>query len=311
MTILLTGASGFVGKAVLKNAQKRELKIRPVFRSMDSASGHSDVVLISDLNENVDWSQALKGVDVVLHLAARAHVMNEELSDPISEYRRVNVYGTLNLARQAAAGGVRRFIFISSVKVNGESTEPSHPFTADDTPAPEDDYGQSKAEAEALLKQLAERSGMELTIIRPPLVYGRGVKGNFASLINLVRSGIPLPFGDVINNKRSLVGLDNLVDLILICVHHTNAANQTFLISDGEEVSTAELISMIGAALGQKTRLYRIPIRLISLIASLVGRKETSKRLIGSLQVDITKTCQLLDWKPSVSLVDGLRRAME
>lgn len=311
MTVLLTGASGFVGKAVLKTAQQRSLKIRPVFRSMDSAKGHPEAVLVSGLDRAADWSQALKGVDVVIHAAARAHIMREEALDPLAEYRRVNVEGTLNLARQAATAGVRRFVFISSVKVNGEATVPGRPFTADDAPAPEDAYGLSKAEAEAQLKQVAQETGMEVTIIRPPLIYGPGVKGNFASLISWVRKGLPLPLGGVTHNRRSLVGLDNLVDLILVCADHPKAANQTFLISDGEDLSTTELLRKIGNALGRPARLLWVPAGAISLLAGLVRKKGISERLLGSLQVDIYKTCEMLDWKPSVAVDEGLRKAVE
>ncbi len=311
MTVLLTGASGFVGKAVLKTAQQRSLKIRPVFRSMDSAKGHPEAVLVSGLDGAADWSQALNGVDVVIHAAARAHIMREEALDPLAEYRRVNVEGTLNLARQAATAGVRRFVFISSIKVNGEATVPGRPFTADDAPAPEDAYGLSKAEAEAQLKQVAQEMGMEVTIIRPPLIYGPGVKGNFASLVRWVHRGLPLPLGGVTHNRRSLVGLDNLVDLILVCADHPKAANQTFLISDGEDLSTTELLKRIGKALKQPARLLWVPAGAISFMAGLVGKKVISQRLLGSLQVDINKTCEMLDWKPSVAVDEGLRRAVE
>jgi nucleoside-diphosphate-sugar epimerase len=310
-TVLLTGASGFVGKGVLKTAQKRSIKIRPVYRCIDSTKAQSNAVLVSALDGAVNWSQALEGVDVVIHAAARAHIMREEALDPLAEYRRVNVEGTLNLARQAASSGVRRFVFISSIKVNGEVTAQGRPFTADDTPAPEDAYGLSKAEAEAQLKQVARETGMEVTIIRPPLIYGPGVKGNFASLISWVRRGLPLPLGCVTQNRRSLVSLDNLVDLIMACVDHPKAANQTFLISDGNDLSTTELLREIGKALGRPARLLRVPAGLITFVAGLVGKKTISARLVGSLQVDIHKTCDLLDWKPSVAVDEGLRRAVE
>lgn len=311
MTVLLTGASGFVGKAVLKTAHQRGLNIRPVFRSLDSAKGYPEAVLVSGLDGAADWSQALQGVDVVIHAAARAHIMREEALDPLDEYRRVNVQGTLNLARQAAAAGVGRFVFISSIKVNGEATAPRRPFTADDAPAPEDAYGLSKAEAEAQLKLLAQETGMEVTIIRPPLIYGPGVKGNFASLISWMRRGLPLPLGGVTHNRRSLVSLDNLVNLILVCTGHPKAANQTFLVSDGEDLSTTELLRKVGKALRQPARLLWVPAGLISLMAALLGKKAISERLVGSLQVDIRKTCEMLDWTPSGAVDECLRRAVE
>jgi nucleoside-diphosphate-sugar epimerase len=311
MKVLLTGASGFVGKAVLKTAFQRGLNIRSVYRSLDFAEGNPEAVLISGLDSAADWCKALQGVDVVIHTAARAHIMEEEAFDPLAEYRRVNVEGTLNLARQAAAAGVRRFVFISSIKVNGEATVLGVPFTADDTPAPEDAYALSKTEAESQLRHVAQETGMEVTIIRPPLIYGPGVKGNFASLINLVRRGLPLPLGDVTRNRRSLVGLQNLVDLILVCAEHLRAANQIFLVSDGEDLSTTELLKKISNALGRSPRLLWVPPVVITFMAGLVGKKVISQRLIGSLQVDIHKTCELLDWKPSVSIDEGLRRTME
>jgi nucleoside-diphosphate-sugar epimerase len=310
MMMLLTGASGFVGKAVLKTAQQRGIKIRPVYRLIGSAKEQPDSVLVSDLNSATDWSQALQGIDVVIHAAARAHIMRDQAIELLAEYRRVNVCGTLNLARQAADAGIRRFIFISSIKVNGEATTSGRPFTADDIPGPEDAYGLSKAEAEAQLKELAELTGMEVTIIRPPLIYGPGVKGNLASLISWVRRDLPLPLGNVTHNSRSFVGVDNLVDLILTCANHSNAANQTFLVSDGDDLSTTELLRRIAKALGHRTYLFRVPPWLISFMAGLLGKKMISQRLLGSLQVDIHKTSELLDWKPSVSVDEGLRRTV-
>lgn len=311
MMILLTGSSGFVGKSVLKTAQQRSIRVRPVFRSTDSAKGYPEAVLVFGLDGATDWSQALKGVDVVIHAAARAHIMSEKTIDPMTEYQRVNVEGTLNLARQAAALGVRRFVFISSIKVNGEATAPGHSFTADDSPAPEDAYAVSKAEAELHLEKVSQKTGMELTIIRPPLIYGPGVKGNFASLISWVRRGLPLPLGGVSQNRRSLVGLDNLVDLILVCAEHPKAANQIFLVSDGEDLSTTELLRRIGSALNKQARLLWVPTAILSIIAGLLGKKLIAQRLLGSLQVDISKTSKLLGWKPSVAVDEGLRRAVE
>lgn len=308
--ILLTGASGFVGAAVLKTGQQRGLNIRPVYRSPDSARGKPNAVLMSGLDDAADWSQALLNVDVVIHAAARAHVIRDELPNPLAEYRRINVGGTLNLARQAAAAGVRRFVFISSIKVNGEATEPGRPFDADNIPTPEDAYGQSKAEAEVQLKQVAQQTGMELVIIRPPLVYGPGVKGNFASLISWVRRGLPLPLGSLTQNRRSLVGLDNLVDLILVCTEHPKAVDQIFLICDGEDLSTADLLRKISKVLGQSPRLLWVPPVVIAFLSGLLGNKVISQRLLGSLQVDMSKTCELLDWQPPVTLEEGLRRAL-
>ncbi len=311
MTVLLTGASGFVGCAVLESAKRRGVDMRPVFRSLDSAKGHPEASLVPELDCEADWAEALQGVDVVIHAAARARFMREEVLDPLTEYRRVNVQGTSNLARQASTAGVRRFVFISSIKVNGEATSPDRPFAADDAPAPEDAYGISKAEAETELRRIAQETGMEVTIIRPPLIYGPGVKGNLSILINWVRQGLPMPLGAVAHNRRSLVGLENLVDLIWVCVEHPKAANQTFLISDGEDLSTTELLRKIGKALSRPARLLWMPAGLIAFTANILGKREIAQRLLGSLQVDISKTCELLNWQPSVSLDEGLRRAVE
>jgi nucleoside-diphosphate-sugar epimerase len=311
MTILLTGASGFVGKAVLKAAQERGITIRPVYRKIEAVIGVPNAVWISETEDNADWTQALNDVDVLIHAAGLTQITRIASVDSLNVFRRVNVQGTLNLARQAAAAGVRRFVFISSIKVNGESTAPGQPFTADDIPAPEDAYGQSKIEAEVHLNQVAKETGMEVTIIRPPLIYGPGVKGNFASLIMWVRRGLPMPLGAVDQNRRSLVGLDNLVDLILLCAYHPKAAHQVFLISDGEDLSTTDLIRRIGKALRQPVRLFWVPLGLLSFMAALIGKKAFSKRLLGSLEVDIQKTCELLDWKPSVVVDEGLSRAVE
>ena len=233
--------------------------------------------------------------------------MKDEEADPLAEYRRVNVEGTLNLARQAADAGVRRFIFISSVKVNGEQTPPGKPFGAEDRPVPEDAYGISKWEAEQGLQQLAAETGMELVVIRPPLVYGPGVKGNFAAMIRLVEKGIPLPLG-AIHNQRTLVALDNLVDLIIRCIDHPAAANQVFLAGDGEDLSTTELLRRLGKAMGRPVRLLPVPESLLVLGATLLGKQAVARRLLGSLQVDISKARDLLGWEPPLSVDEGLRR---
>lgn len=311
MTVLLTGASGFVGRAILKAAQLRGIKIRPVYRSHEQVRAGCHDVLISHLDNKVDWIESLYGIEVVVHAAALTHVMWNNNQNLLPEYRRVNVEGTINLARQAAACGVKRFVFISSIKVNGDATPLGQPFTSDDLPAPVDAYGLSKSEAERQLMILAKETGIEVTIIRPPLIYGPGVKGNFASLLKWVRRGIPIPLGCVTHNRRSLVGIDNLVELILICLNHPNAANQIFLVSDGEDLSTSDLLRRIGGAMGRSSRLIFIPVWIITTVASLMGKTTISNRLMGTLQVDNQKTCDLLNWRPHVSVDDGLRRAVE
>ena len=243
----------------------------------------------------------MKGVNAVVHLAARVHVMQDSAADPLAAFRLTNVQATLNLARQAAAAGVHRFIFVSSVKVNGESTQTGQVFGADDRPHPVDAYGISKSEAEDGLRALAGESGMEVVIIRPPLVYGPGVKANFAAMMRWLHRGLPLPLGSV-HNQRSLVALDNLVDLIAVCLFHPGAVNQTFMASDGEDLSTTRLLKCLGQALGKPARLLAVPPLILTTGAALVGQSHIAKRLCDSLQVDIGKTRSLLGWAPPVSV---------
>lgn len=311
MRLLITGANGFVGRALSIESIACGLSVRAACRSFSSFPAAIECVSVGDSDRSTDWHDALRGCDAVVHLAARAHVMHDTTSDPLVEYRGVNVDGTLNLARQAAQAGVLRFVFISSIKVNGERTLLGCPFKADDAPAPEDAYGLSKAEAEAGLLQMAQETGMEVVIIRPPLVYGPGAKGNFSSLLSWVARGLPLPLGAATANRRSLVALDNLVDLILTCVEHPKAANQTFLVSDGDDLSTTELLQRMGKAMNRPARLLPVPVSLLAFAARLLGKTVVTQRLLGSLQVEISKTCELLDWKPPVSVDEGLRRAAQ
>ncbi|MDA3832288.1 MAG: SDR family oxidoreductase [Spirochaetales bacterium] len=310
MTILVTGATGFVGSAVVDNLSLHpNVIIRAAVRRLNhSRSSTADVIQVEDLCFDTDWGAALQGIDVVVHTAARVHVMQDDFTDPLSEYREVNVAGTLGLARQSAKAGVKRFIFISSIKVNGEETPLGHPFHADDTPAPVDTYGISKMEAEQGLQQLAKETNMEVVIIRPPLVYGPGVKANFQSMMRWLDKGVPLPFG-AIYNKRSLVSLDNLVDLIVTCIDHPAAANQTFLAGDGEDLSTTELLRRMAKALRKPARLIPVPAKALELGATLLGKRALAQRLCGSLQVDISKTRDLLGWTPPISVDEGLKRA--
>lgn len=303
-TILLTGSTGFVGSALLTALQKFP-GCRVVSAVRSAASASDDVVVVGDIDGATDYSSALNGVDVVVHAAARAHIMHDVEASPLVEYRRVNVDGTLNLARQAAAAGVRRFIFISSIGVNGNQN--SHAFTSDDVPNPVEPYAISKLEAELGLRRLSTEFDMGVVIIRPPLVYGPKAPGNFARLINIVTKGVPLPFG-AIHNRRSLVALDNLVDLIVTCINHPAAANQTFLVSDGEDLSTTELLRRMGVALGKPARLLPVPSRLLEMGATMLGKQALVQRLCGSLQVDISKTRELLNWTPPVSVDEALRK---
>ncbi|MHA7856181.1 UDP-glucose 4-epimerase family protein [Marinobacter shengliensis] len=307
MKILLTGSTGFVGKHISTCLGQREIyDLSCAVRKPGSCAFGREIVT-GDLNAATDLNSALEGVNVVIHAAARAHIMNDGTVDPLSEYRRVNVDGTLNLARQAAESGVHRFIFVSSVKVNGELSNERKPFSPSDAPAPEDAYGISKWEAEQGLKAIAKETGMEVVIVRPPLVYGQGVKGNFASMIKLVRKGLPLPLGSI-RNKRSLVAVDNLVDFIVTCIDHPAAANQVFMVSDGEDISTSELLRELGKAMGRPARLVPVPAGMLMLGASVLGKRAVAHRVLGSLQVDISDAKALLGWTPPVSLQVGLRR---
>ena len=310
LQVLVTGANGFLGQVLCERLEQQQHDVRRGVR-LSSNPGN---VAIGDIGPSTNWSEVLGlGVEIVIHLAARAHVMHDKLADPLasfSAYRRVNVQGTANLARQAAQAGVRRFVFISSVKVNGEATPPGQPFTPTDTPSPQDAYGQSKHEAEQVLWQVARDTGMEVVIIRPPLVYGPGVKGNFASMVRWVRQGVPLPLGAV-HNRRSLVALDNLVDFMALCAspeRSPKAANQTFLVSDDDDVSTTELLRQVAQAYGVPPRLLPIPAGLMRGAARLLGKAALADRLLGSLQVDASKARDLLGWTPPVTMQAQLRK---
>lgn len=307
--LLLTGVSGFVGKAVYKHlSTKNDYEFIISMRSSHlNHFSRATLLPVKSIDAETDWLSGLNGVCVVIHAAARVHVMKDVVSDPLAEFNKVNVAGTLNLARQAAANGVRRFIFISSIKVNGEATQTSCPFTEDAEPAPIDPYGISKMLAEQGLMEIAKETGMDVVIIRPVLVYGPGVKANFKSMMHWLTKGVPLPLG-FIGNKRSLVALDNLVDLIATCIEHPAAANQIFLVSDGEDLSTTELLQRMAKALNVPARLIPVPSFLLKISANLMGKKQIAQRLCSSLQVDISKSRELLGWRPPVSVDEALKK---
>jgi nucleoside-diphosphate-sugar epimerase len=309
MTVLVTGANGFVGAALSAALLRAQVHARVAVRHPLAVLPGLEITQIDSIGPHTQWTNALQSCDTVIHLAARAHVMREEALDPLATYRSVNTEGTLHLARQAAAAGVRRFIFLSSIKVNGEATTPGNAFRASDTAHPEDFYGTSKWEAEQGLHLIAKYTGMEVVIIRPPLVYGSGVKANFAALLRAISNKLPLPLG-AIHNLRSLVGLDNLVHLLLTCTTHPAAAQQTFLVSDGEDISTTELVRRIARATGKPSRLLPVPAQLLLAGARLVGQGAAAQRLCGNLQVDIQHTRDVLGWAPPVSLDEGLRRTV-
>lgn len=294
---LLTGAQGFLGSRLASRlaATQRD------FRGSSVRLGAHGLP---------DCSDELRDCTTVMHLAARVHIMDDPASDPLTAFREVNTAGTLNLARQAAASGVKRFVFVSSVKVLGEVTAPARPFLHDNPPAPLDPYGISKHEAEVGLREIAATTGMQVVIVRPPLVYGPGVKANFAAMMRAVRRGLPLPLASVTHNRRSLVALDNLVDLLITCIDHPAAANQTFLVSDGEDLSTADLLRRLGRAMGRPARLFPVPPALLQAGANLLGKGDVAQRLLGNLQVDISHTRETLGWTPPITVDEGLRRAV-
>lgn len=306
MKILITGANGFVGQALVGQLKPSGHHVVP---GVQRSYGLLGEIVVGVVDGATQWAEAVAGCRAVVHLAARVHVMHEMTTDPLEAYRQTNVAGSLNLARQAAAAGVRRFIYVSTVKVNGEFTGNGQAFAFDDIPAPQDPYGVSKAEAEAGLREIAVQTGMEVVIIRPPLVYGPGVKANFATLVRWVRKGVPLPLG-AIHNQRSLVALGNLVDLITTCLDHPEATNQTFMVSDGHDVSTSELLRGLSYAMECPVRLLSVPQSWLVVGLRLIGREDWGQRLCGNLQVDIFHTCKTLGWRPPVSVAEGLRRTV-
>ncbi len=304
--IVVTGANGFVGRAVCNQLQSQGYFIRKVVR-FSSNKTHNEIE-IGDISADTNWHGVLKGASTVIHCAARVHVMRESALDPQSEYRDVNVAGTLRLARQALEAGIKRFIFLSTIKVNGESSQLGTPFNPGQIPDPVDPYAVSKYEAEIGLMALSEDTDLEVVIIRSPLVYGPGVKGNFLSMIKWLWTGIPLPLGGVTNNRRSLIFIDNLVDVILICMKHHAAVNQTFMVSDDEDLSTSDLLTRMNLELGQPSTIMSVPTSFIILLAKISGKTEIARRLCDSLQVDIKKTKDLLGWVPPISVNEGLRQ---
>ncbi|WP_445357312.1 UDP-glucose 4-epimerase family protein [Microbulbifer sp. ANSA002] len=303
--VLLTGASGFIGSALLSALRSKRVKVLPVYRHEVEGG-----LYVPRIDAETDWGTTLNNIDVVIHTAARVHVMQESAVDPLAEFRKVNLEGTLQLARQAASSGVKRFIFLSSIKVNGESTTGRGPFTAEEPSNPVDSYGISKKEAEDALIALAEETGLEVVVIRPPLVYGPGVKANFQSMMRWLQKGIPLPLGSI-NNRRSLVSVYNLIDLITVCIEHPNARNQVFLVSDGLDMSITDLLRRLSRSLRCRALLIPVPASVLIFTLSLLGKRAVADRLCGSLQVDIGKTMNLLDWQPPVSVEEGLAKTAE
>lgn len=308
MRLLITGASGFVGSAILRRAvADGKFALRAAVRR-EPLNLHTSIepTYVPDLSPDTEWRLALREVDAIVHTAARVHILRDASQDPLTEFRRVNVDGTLNLARQAVRYGVKRFVFISSIGVNGTAST-SAPFTADDTPAPCSPYAVSKLEAEIGLQCIAEKEGLEVVIVRPPLVYGPRAPGNFGTLLKYVRRGIPLPLGNA-RNLRSFIAIDNLVDLIIRCVDHDRAASQLFLASDGEDLSVADFLRRLAESLDRPARVVPVPTVLLNFLALVLRRQEFAQRLCTPLQVDIAKTRTVLSWCPIVSVNEALKR---
>ncbi len=305
--VLLTGATGFLGCSLVVELVNRQFNVLAAVRRLtDFLPEIVQQEVITELSADTYWQSSLQDIDVVIHCAARVHIMNDKVSDPLSEFRAVNVDGTLNLARQAVEAGVKRFIFISSIKVNGEVSRDGYPFKADDKIYVTDPYGLSKYEAEQGLIALAENTSMEVVIIRPPLIYGPGVKANFHKLLSWVDRGLPLPFA-AIQNKKSFIALDNLVSFIIHCIDHPKAANEIFLISDGGDVSTPELLRKVANAFEKKVMLLSVPVSWMKFVARLLAKEDMANRLFGSLQVDSSKARKLLGWKPVITMDEQLK----
>lgn len=306
--VLVTGASGFVGRALCARLRAEGLPLRALSRQTSrEASPGSGLIQSPALAADSDWRALLAGCASVVHCAARVHVMADTATDALATYRAVNTAGTLALARQAAAAGVKRFILLSTIKVHGEATAPGSAFSASSPLAPQDPYAQSKAEAELGLRELAADSAMEIVILRPPLVYGPGVKANFARLLRAVERGWPLPLGCLTENRRSLLAVDNLVDLIHVCLDHPAAAGQAFVACDGEDLSTAALLQRLAQAGGHRLRLLPVPVALLRALARLSGRSASFARLSDNLQIDMRATCALLGWQPPLDVDRALR----
>jgi len=304
---MITGATGFVGSRLARSLAEAGHDIVEVGRRASSVAATFSCV--DSISDTTDYRNALSGCDVVIHLAARVHVMHDDVEDPLAAFRAVNLHGTVNLARQAAAAGVKRFVYVSSIKVNGECTDVK-PFTEADDPHPQDPYGVSKWEAEQALENISHETGMEMVIVRPPLVYGPGVKANFYSLLKLVSKGLPLPLGSI-HNRRSMIYVDNLVDALILCATHPAAAGQTYLLSDGEDVSTPQLVKEIAIAMKRPDRVFPFPLSIMRLAARMTGRSPAVDRLTQSLEIDNSKIRKELGWQPPYSMQQGLQKTAD
>ena len=313
MNIAITGANGFVGKVLVEYLKKIGISVTATVRNFEKGEKirPTDVryIEVGNIDGETDWITALAGVEVVIHCAARTNLTHEKGHDTLTEYRNVNVLGLKNLVEQAVSQGVRRLIYLSSIKVNGEQTEIGQPYLYSDEGSPEDHYAISKFEAEQTLWKVSENSCLEVVVIRPPLVYGPGVSGNLLRLLQLIDRRFPLPLG-LVDNARSFVALDNLIDLMVCCINHPEATGKTFLVSDGNDLSSPDLIRKIAFMMGKSPRLISLPVPFIRLAGKLIGKRSEVDRLVGSLQVDIKYTQETLDWSPPLSLDEGLQKTV-
>jgi nucleoside-diphosphate-sugar epimerase len=310
MKFMISGAGGFVGRALCAELFRRGQSVSAAVRSDKSSIKNTEVIIVGAIDSKTKWADALCDVDVVIHLAARVHVMREKAADPLAEFLQVNLHGTSNLARQAACFGVKRFVYVSSVKVNGEQTSATQSFTELDEPSPQDFYSISKWKAEQALWRIAQETGLEIVVVRPPLVYGPGVKGNFAQMLAVIAKRFPLPLASVYN-RRSLIYVENLVDALIVCATHPVAAGQTYLVCDGEDISTPDLLRQLGDAMGCPAHILPFPPSRLRMLGKLSGKSEQVERLLGSLQVDSGKIRRDLNWFPPYTLQQGLQATAE
>jgi len=320
--ILITGASGFIGQSLIKSLFNSSRSVRGTIRSRNLffSDAKTEYVFIGDINLKTNWRESLINIDCIIHCAGKAHAIKSKKNNLSKIYQSVNVDGTKQLAEQAAQAKVRRLIFLSSIKVNGEDTnndiiikflnEKKNVFSHKDLASPKDHYAISKLEAENALWEISSRTGLEVVVVRLPLVYGYGAKGNLERLIKLVKSGIPLPLS-LVKNQRSMIGIDNLVDLLIRCIDHPEASGKTFLASDKEDLSTPELIKLIASSMGRRTNLFPFPISMLKFLGSVFGKSEEINRLVGSLRIDDSYTKEILNWTPPISVEEGIRRMVQ
>ena len=311
--IAITGANGFIGKSLCKTFSILNRSFVGIARSKNSLKNLKGIntIFVGDINSNTNWSQSLENCEVVIHCAGKAHVMDNK--DNLYDYYKVNTGGTKNLAEQAVQAGIKRLVFLSSIKVNGENTDKINirkKFYYNDIPAPQDDYAKSKLEAEKALWEISSRTGLEVVVVRLPLVYGYGAKGNLSRLIKLIKLGIPLPLS-IVKNQRSMIGIDNLVDLLIQCIDHPKANGKTFLASDGEDLSTPQLIKIIGSSMGRKAYLFPVPSFLLKILGFIFGKQKEIIRLTGSLKIDNNYVKEILDWTPPLSTKESIRRMIQ